>query len=177
MLNGLNSNDPQVRAWAENTRDDIEARINDLTQLLGQDGTDAGQAFTQHLRGQIDNAAAAASALAARVNAALAKIVTNIKINIVGDEQYGHGRGPDKKKRALGGPVSKGIAYIVGERRPELFIPDSDGTILPQVPPRSKPNPFYQASPAMALAVNVQLSTRGFDRETRHYDFIQGRTR
>lgn len=33
--------------------------------------------------------------------------------------------------RAEGGPVSAGMAYIVGERRPEIFVPKTDGMILP----------------------------------------------
>jgi hypothetical protein len=33
--------------------------------------------------------------------------------------------------RADGGPVTAGQAYIVGERRPELFIPQTNGTIMP----------------------------------------------
>jgi DNA repair exonuclease SbcCD ATPase subunit len=37
-------------------------------------------------------------------------------------------------RREFGGPVSKGRAYIVGERRPELFVPNTNGVIVPQVP-------------------------------------------
>lgn len=37
-------------------------------------------------------------------------------------------------KRALGGPVKKGESYIVGERRPELFVPSTSGRIMPTVP-------------------------------------------
>jgi hypothetical protein len=33
--------------------------------------------------------------------------------------------------RANGGPVEAGRPYIVGERRPELFIPRSSGTVMP----------------------------------------------
>jgi hypothetical protein len=33
-----------------------------------------------------------------------------------------------------GGPVMAGHPYIVGERRPELFVPNSSGRILPRVP-------------------------------------------
>jgi len=33
--------------------------------------------------------------------------------------------------RANGGPVSSGKSYIVGERGPELFVPRSSGTIVP----------------------------------------------
>lgn len=36
--------------------------------------------------------------------------------------------------RARGGPVSAGKPYIVGEKRPELFVPGSSGRIIPQVP-------------------------------------------
>lgn len=37
--------------------------------------------------------------------------------------------------RAAGGPVQAGRPYIVGEHRPELFIPKVDGRIIPRVPP------------------------------------------
>jgi hypothetical protein len=33
-----------------------------------------------------------------------------------------------------GGPVSAGKAYIVGERRPEVFVPNQNGMIIPEVP-------------------------------------------
>jgi len=36
--------------------------------------------------------------------------------------------------REGGGPVKKGHTYVVGEKRPELFTPDQDGTITPSVP-------------------------------------------
>jgi hypothetical protein len=39
--------------------------------------------------------------------------------------------------RANGGPVSAGQAYIVGERRPEAFVPNQNGMIIPQVPTSS----------------------------------------
>ena len=33
--------------------------------------------------------------------------------------------------RADGGPVGAGLTYLVGERGPEYFVPDRDGTIVP----------------------------------------------
>jgi phage-related protein len=33
--------------------------------------------------------------------------------------------------RAAGGPVSSGTSYVVGERGPELFVPNTAGTIIP----------------------------------------------
>lgn len=35
------------------------------------------------------------------------------------------------KYNALGGPVSRGVPYIVGERGPELFVPNAGGRIRP----------------------------------------------
>ncbi|MEM6670532.1 MAG: hypothetical protein AAF661_15080 [Pseudomonadota bacterium] len=36
-------------------------------------------------------------------------------------------------RRELGGPVEAGQAYLVGEQRPEVFVPRSPGTIVPSV--------------------------------------------
>jgi phage-related protein len=33
--------------------------------------------------------------------------------------------------RAMGGPVASGTSYVVGERGPELFVPNTAGTIIP----------------------------------------------
>jgi hypothetical protein len=33
--------------------------------------------------------------------------------------------------KAMGGPVSSGTSYVVGERGPELFVPNTSGTIIP----------------------------------------------
>jgi hypothetical protein len=33
--------------------------------------------------------------------------------------------------RAMGGPVSRGTSYVVGERGPELFVPNTSGKIIP----------------------------------------------
>ncbi len=33
--------------------------------------------------------------------------------------------------RAAGGPVRKGIPYVVGENKAEVFVPDQNGSILP----------------------------------------------
>jgi hypothetical protein len=36
--------------------------------------------------------------------------------------------------REAGGAVAAGRAYVVGEKRPELFVPSTSGTIIPRVP-------------------------------------------
>jgi len=35
--------------------------------------------------------------------------------------------------RAFGGPVQQGQSYIVGENRPEVFVPEQDGRIIPSL--------------------------------------------
>lgn len=42
--------------------------------------------------------------------------------------------GKGLKLRAAGGPVEAGQPYIVGESRPELFVPNQSGYIMPKVP-------------------------------------------
>lgn len=37
-------------------------------------------------------------------------------------------------KREYGGPVTAGVPYIVGKKRPELFVPNTSGRIIPRVP-------------------------------------------
>ena len=40
-------------------------------------------------------------------------------------------RTPRERRRALGGPVTGGQQYMVGERGPELFVPNQSGSIVP----------------------------------------------
>jgi tape measure domain-containing protein len=43
------------------------------------------------------------------------------------------GSGGGLPPRARGGPVRRGRAYLVGEHRPEMFVPDTDGYVHPRV--------------------------------------------
>lgn len=53
--------------------------------------------------------------------------------------------------RANGGPVSSGSPYIVGEKGPELFMPASSGTIIPN-------NKLSSNESAMGTVVNYNIS-------------------
>lgn len=56
--------------------------------------------------------------------------------------------------RASGGPVTAGVPYVVGERRPELFVPRQSGYIVPQVPSGGMTfAPYIDARGASADAV------------------------
>lgn len=65
-------------------------------------------------------------------------------------------------RREFGGPVSKGRAYIVGERRPELFVPNTNGIIVPQLPSMDYSGASMQAG-AMAVDVNIRGVSYGDD--------------
>jgi len=54
--------------------------------------------------------------------------------------------------RASGGPVRKGQAYIVGEKKPEVFVPDQDGTIQPDAAsPGQAQQPAQAQQPGQAV--------------------------
>ncbi len=55
--------------------------------------------------------------------------------------------------RESGGPVKKGQPYIVGEKRPEVFVPDQNGTILPRVPSAGAPTTPVSASAGKSSTV------------------------
>ena len=56
--------------------------------------------------------------------------------------------------RALGGPVTAGMPYIVGEKRRELFVPGMDGAIIPRVArPAAAPRTPQITAPAAAAPV------------------------
>ena len=79
------------------------------------------------------------------LNTILALLPTDGGGGGLGSSQYGPNAGPQLvpslpgakdysgafKKRASGGPVSAGTPYMVGEKGPELFMPDRSGTIIP----------------------------------------------
>ena len=61
--------------------------------------------------------------------------------------------------RASGGPVSANTAYVVGERGPEVFVPDVAGTIIPNGPAMS--NPGGGVGGNINLTVNAGMGTNG----------------
>jgi len=61
-------------------------------------------------------------------------------------------------RREFGGPVSKGRAYIVGERRPELFVPNTNGVIIPQLPSMD-----YSGASVNSAMYGVEVMLKGPD--------------
>lgn len=60
--------------------------------------------------------------------------------------------------KATGGPVSANTPYIVGERRPELFVPSTSGRIVPRVP-----NVGTMAAGGTTIIVNTGQSVSSKD--------------
>lgn len=59
--------------------------------------------------------------------------------------------------REFGGRVLRNAAYVVGERRPELFIPDRNGIIVPDVPPLAVPTGLDSVERSIAMPGNDQM--------------------
>ena len=58
--------------------------------------------------------------------------------------------------RASGGPVSANTPYIVGERGPEMFVPNSSGSIVPN-------NQLSSGGSAMGGATNINFNINAVD--------------
>lgn len=67
----------------------------------------------------------------------------------------GGGGGASIPGRAIGGPVTAGRPYIVGERRPELFVPNVSGRIVPRVPDMSGGGRGGAAQISMPITINA----------------------
>lgn len=74
----------------------------------------------------IENAIAAIGRFASAVkNSAIGKAIGGTVSGAVNEVKYLAGQ------RADGGPVSSGLSYLVGERGPEIFTPQTSGRIIP----------------------------------------------
>ncbi|WP_230684382.1 hypothetical protein, partial [Streptococcus pneumoniae] len=49
----------------------------------------------------------------------------------VGSAQGGKNAAELLQRRAKGGPVDRRTAYVIGEEGPEVYVPKSDGMVLP----------------------------------------------
>lgn len=96
----------------------------------------AGDRFARTYTAKVDVLGlSAAQATARRISATLAAIrdenvYINYQVNGVNSSRL---RSNIDKNREFGGPVKQGHAYVVGEKRAEVFVPDRDGKILPSV--------------------------------------------
>lgn len=91
-----------------------------------------------------------------RATAALRGIpdeTVNVDVNLRGIRNLEEQMAVRLGRREHGGPVKRGEAYIVGERRAELFVPEQDGTILPQVPTQGQMQSMGLGGPPTVIEI------------------------
>ncbi|MEY4371415.1 MAG: hypothetical protein RL219_184, partial [Actinomycetota bacterium] len=71
-----------------------------------------------------------------------------------------------ENRRAAGGPVQANKTYLVGEEGPELFVPSSGGTIIPNGQFGSAMNPSMSIAGGSSIVVNVSSSALSTPAET-----------
>jgi len=118
----------------------IQGGLNDLldpTNRIIELSTTIGDAFSESFKGIIDGSMSAREALANLfqrtadhfLDMAVEIIAAQVKMQAlkIGLNFFGGGI----PGLAKGGPVENGSPYIVGEKGPELFVPNASGTIIP----------------------------------------------
>ena len=100
--------------WMQNGVDSAKNTVDGFKKQFGKGG--AGR---KHLMDLMDNLAADAKRSVA-IDVYVTKNVTEIISRI-----------PGPAARAAGGPVTQNNPYMVGEKGPELFVPNTSGTIIP----------------------------------------------
>lgn len=153
LASGLTDGRPGVRAQAEETRREALARLAELTPESGKLGKAAmaelakavhskdpvvrraAKAIQKSIKDNLVPASGPIADKAHNLGARAARALVagfgtpTLRANIVlSNSGYLGGA------RAAGGPVSAGVPYLVGETRPELFVPDVNGRIIPRVP-------------------------------------------
>lgn len=95
---------------------------------------------------QLASAISKANALAAALNTIGGTIISGVSSALGGGKQSG-------------GPVQAGRAYVVGEQRPELFVPNQNGRILPNVPSGGGDISVYVTPSLVVAAAQVEDQT------------------
>lgn len=117
--------------------------------LSAKEKADAQTAALQRLAGQFPALAGLIGGYVAKINAIPGARSTTVSVTAVGVQEAESAISRIARTRTVdlivrpvgavvaradGGHLDAGQAAIVGERRPELFVPDRPGTILPSVP-------------------------------------------
>jgi hypothetical protein len=142
LADGLRSHDPAIRAQAIAVKRMILDRLEELRTAKGI-GAAAMDELADGIKSkdhEIRTAAQTAldtvlSGLEADAKARAAGVrVGSLFADGVGSTSYARFKSLEYPGQEAGGPVRAGMPYIVGEHRPELFVPQTNGYILPSVP-------------------------------------------
>lgn len=140
---------------AKEAKREIDA-LEERAQVLGEGiGKSFGSAFTDIVKGTKSTSDAFKSMAASIVDQLFQVLVVQQLVGMVGTGGKGSGSGLSGAVadffRADGGPVSGGKPYVVGERGPELFVPGSSGTVIP--------NKNMSAGGGTTVVQNINIST------------------
>lgn len=132
VLDGIGSLFDDLDDWV--LTEIIQPIINDMIDsipLLNDQGKELGKSIVEGIINGITSTSGVA--------AAIASLIPEVDLGPLGT--FGGGGGSQQSDtseaegrtagRALGGPVSANIPFIVGERGPELFVPQSSGRVVP----------------------------------------------
>ena len=152
----------RLKAAQEAAAQSAEA-LKQARQDFADTGADATKGFVQDLKNGVSAADALTNALQRIADKILNSLIDNA-FNAMFNVQGAGGGGIGGAllsmvssvfggALATGGPVSPGKAYIVGEKRPELFVPNASGRVLPRVPePPEAPKMGSFAQPAVNVS-------------------------
>jgi lambda family phage tail tape measure protein len=132
-----------VKRYFSEMRDNVQSTAAQVHDVLGSAFTNLNDSLAAMVSGQKVSWSSFFSGLAAQI----AQVsLSNLEGKLLGGLFGGSGSkgggggflgsilGGLLGHRATGGRVSAGSPYVVGELRPELFVPDQSGTIIPSVP-------------------------------------------
>jgi TP901 family phage tail tape measure protein len=161
----------KIDAWATSTDTNVNHVIDSLTDLrfdtvetqrrMDELAKEYTATLVQNFRdGKID---------AEQYALALAKVPTVVRTRLEIEEsiQASRDRYVDRKmdeidgKRARGGPVGAGKAYLVGEEGEEIFVPDEPGTIIPNGQTRN----LLDGSGGGGMVAYINVDARGSNDE------------
>ena len=64
-------------------------------------------------------------------------------------------------RRALGGPVTRGVPFLVGENGPELFVPSGDGSVVSNLALNQSSRAGASSSSSVSANFNVTINVNG----------------
>jgi hypothetical protein len=113
----------------EITAAQFTARMTTILKKAGIPLQNAAEALGQRMAAGLLAAKAsarhAAIELAETIKNALGNISVAVKVHVSRTDA------PDADKKAAGGPVRRGMPYLVGEKGAEMFVPSASGRIIP----------------------------------------------
>lgn len=128
-------------AW-KHTRKELEKEMAEAQKALKRAIKDHQPEVIAQAQKTIDGIQADLDKLPGIAYGAGARAAANLRAGWGGTVNLGvtvSGGGTGLARRAAGGPVHAGVPYIVGEHRPEVFVPSQNGTILPSVGGGNRP--------------------------------------